>query len=94
MLRTTMDVDCPRWLDFVHGGLQFQVIHHLFPRVPRHNLRTVQKMVMGFCEEVGIPYALYGFVDGNQRVVGKLAEVSRQARILRKCQEAMAGGNT
>ncbi|KAL3449935.1 fatty acid desaturase-domain-containing protein [Aspergillus insuetus] len=92
MLRTTMDVDCPTWLDFFHGGLQFQVIHHLFPRVPRHNLRTVQKMVMGFCEEVGIPYALYGFVDGNQRVVGKLAEVSRQARILRKCQEAMEGG--
>jgi delta8-fatty-acid desaturase len=25
MLRTTMDVDCPRWLDFFHGGLQFQV---------------------------------------------------------------------
>lgn len=25
MLRTTMDVDCPEWLDFFHGGLQFQV---------------------------------------------------------------------
>lgn len=25
MLRTTMDVDCPQWLDFFHGGLQFQV---------------------------------------------------------------------
>jgi len=25
MLRTTMDVDCPEWLDFLHGGLQFQV---------------------------------------------------------------------
>ena len=24
MLRTTMDVDCPEWLDFIHGGLQFQ----------------------------------------------------------------------
>lgn len=26
MLRTTMDVDCPQWLDFFHGGLQFQVV--------------------------------------------------------------------
>lgn len=26
MLRTSMDVDCPEWLDFFHGGLQFQVI--------------------------------------------------------------------
>ena len=25
MLRTTMDVDCSEWLDFIHGGRQFQV---------------------------------------------------------------------
>ncbi|KAF7550015.1 hypothetical protein G7Z17_g5993 [Cylindrodendrum hubeiense] len=88
-LRTTMDIDCPEWLDFFHGGLQFQVIHHLFPRVPRHNLRTTQKLVQEFCNEVGIPYALYGFAGGNKKVIGRLAEVSRQAAILAKCQRAM-----
>ncbi|MCJ1282792.1 hypothetical protein MMC26_002118 [Xylographa opegraphella] len=90
MLRTTMDVDCPAWLDFVHGGLQFQAIHHLFPRIPRHNLRRTQKLVQEFCKEVGIPYALYGFVDGNREVVGKLGEVGRQAAILARCQSVMA----
>ncbi|KAI0098833.1 fatty acid desaturase-domain-containing protein [Nemania sp. FL0031] len=90
MLRTTMDIDCPTWLDFFHGGLQFQVIHHLFPRIPRHNLRRTQKLVQDFCDEVGIPYALYGFVDGNKMVVGTLAEVSRQAAILAKCQQVIA----
>ncbi|KAI1759258.1 fatty acid desaturase [Hypoxylon sp. FL1150] len=90
MLRTTMDIDCPQWLDFFHGGLQFQVIHHLFPRIPRHNLRRTQKLVQEFCNEVGIPYALYGFVDGNKEVVGTLAEVSRQAAILAKCQKVIA----
>lgn len=90
MLRTTMDIDCPTWLDFFHGGLQFQVIHHLFPRVPRHNLRRTQKLVQDFCNEVGIPYALYGFVDGNKMVVGTLAEVSRQAAILAKCQQVIS----
>ncbi|KAI1370291.1 fatty acid desaturase [Hypoxylon crocopeplum] len=90
MLRTTMDVDCPQWLDFFHGGLQFQAIHHLFPRIPRHNLRRTQKLVQDFCDEVGIPYALYGFVDGNKHVVSTLAEVSRQAAILAKCQKAIA----
>jgi len=69
MLRTTMDVDCPTWLDFFHGGLQFQAIHHLYPRMPRHNLREAQKYVMEFCKEVGIPYALYGFYDGNKQVI-------------------------
>ncbi|KAL4938917.1 hypothetical protein BDV06DRAFT_199950 [Aspergillus oleicola] len=91
MLRTTMDVDCPEWLDWVHGGLQFQAIHHLFPRVPRHNLRKVQKLVLGFCKEVGIPYALYGFVRGNEKVVGRLGEVGRQARILEECRRVVSG---
>ncbi|KAI1438171.1 fatty acid desaturase-domain-containing protein [Xylaria sp. CBS 124048] len=92
MLRTTMDIDCPTWLDFFHGGLQFQVIHHLFPRIPRHNLRRAQKLIQDFCNEVGIPYALYGFVDGNKMVVGTLAEVSRQAAILAKCQQVISAG--
>jgi delta8-fatty-acid desaturase len=90
MLRTTMDVDCPEWLDFFHGGLQFQAIHHLYPRIPRHNLRKTQKFVQEFCKEVGIPYALYGFVDGNKEVLGKLGEVGRQAAILAKCQRTLA----
>lgn len=92
-LRTTMDIDCPEWLDFFHGGLQFQVIHHLFPRVPRHNLRATQKLVQKFCDEVNIPYVLYGFAGGNQQVIGRLAEVSRQAAILAKCQKSIQNGN-
>ena len=90
MLRTTMDVDCPEWLDFVHGGLQFQAIHHLFPRMPRHNLRRTQKLVQEFCKEVDIPYALYGFVAGNREVIGHLADVGRQAAILAQCQKTIA----
>jgi delta8-fatty-acid desaturase len=90
MLRTTMDIDCPQWLDFFHGGLQFQAVHHLFPRMPRHNLRRAQKLVQDFCLDVEIPYALYGFVDGNTQVIGRLAEVGRQAAILAKCQKVCA----
>ena len=91
MLRTTMDVDCPEWLDFFHGGLQFQAVHHLYPRIPRHNLRQTQKLVQEFCHEVGIPYALYGFVDGNKKVIGRLGEVGRQAAILAQCQKSIVG---
>lgn len=90
MLRTTMDVDCPQWLDFFHGGLQFQAIHHLYPRIPRHNLRRTQKLVQEFCNDVGIPYAIYGFVDGNKEVIGRLGDVAKQARILAECQRTIA----
>ena len=86
MLRTTMDVDCPRWLDFVHGGLQFQAVHHLFPRIPRHNLRKAQKYVKEFCGEVGIPYVIYGFARGNKEVLGRLEQVANQVKVFEECR--------
>ncbi|KAJ5719073.1 hypothetical protein N7493_007528 [Penicillium malachiteum] len=90
MLRTTMDVDCPPWLDFFHGGLQFQAIHHLYPRIPRHNLRKTQEFVKEFCEDVNIPYAVFTFYDGNKEVIGRLRHVAQQARILEECRKACA----
>ena len=90
MLRTTMDVACPAWLDFVHGGLQFQAVHHLYPRIPRHNLRKGQKLVVEFCEDVGIPYAIYGFVDGNKEVIGRLGEIGRQVKVWEECRKVAA----
>ncbi|KAF2213536.1 hypothetical protein CERZMDRAFT_83689 [Cercospora zeae-maydis SCOH1-5] len=88
MLRTTMDVDCPEWLDFFHGGLQFQAVHHLYPRMPRHNLRKAQKLVMQYCDEVKIPYTIYDFTEGNGKVIGRLGEIAQQARIMNECQKA------
>ncbi|KAF4983842.1 hypothetical protein FZEAL_848 [Fusarium zealandicum] len=89
-LRTTMDVDCPAWLDFYHGGLQFQAVHHLFPRVPRHNLRKVQFMIREFCADTGVPYSILNFTDGNKKVLGRLQDVGDQVKIMLKCQKHMA----
>ena len=89
-LRTTMDVECPPWLDFIHGGLQFQAVHHLFPRVPRHNLRRLQGLVKQFCAETGIKHSMYGFTDGNRKVLGQLGEVAEQLEMIIKCQNHMA----
>ena len=81
-IRTTMDVDCPEWLDWLHGGLQFQAIHHLFPRLPRHNLRRVQPFVIQFCKDVGLKYSIYGFGEGNGVVISKLGEIAKQCSIM------------
>ncbi|KAF2194458.1 fatty acid/sphingolipid desaturase [Zopfia rhizophila CBS 207.26] len=89
-LRTTMDIDCPAWLDFLHGGLQFQAVHHLFPRVPRHNLRHAQALVLKFCEKTGVRYQRHGFVKGNQVVLGRLGEVAKMLETLGQCQLHMA----
>lgn len=76
MVRTIMDVECPAWLDLIHGGLKFQVVHHLFPRLPRLNLRQAQPLVKDFCDRAGIPYVRFSFRRGNQEVIGRLGEVA------------------
>ncbi|AGO13078.1 AaceriAFL079Wp [[Ashbya] aceris (nom. inval.)] len=88
-LRTSMDVACPRWLDFFHGGLQFQVMHHLFPRLPRHNLRPAQPYLLRFCERVGIKYSVYGFSQSNSMVLSHLEEIAQQARTVVACARTM-----
>ncbi|RDD46581.1 Delta(8)-fatty-acid desaturase [Trichoplax sp. H2] len=82
-LKTTLNVDCPEWLDWFHGGLQFQVEHHLFPRLPRHNLRHARKLVKELCKKHNLPYYEYGFVEANRLLLLTLknaAEVAKKAK--------------
>lgn len=84
----SMNVDCPRWLDWLHGGLQFQVEHHLLPRLPRHNLRyAMEKHIVPLCEKYGLKYQSYSFIEGNIRVFHALkatAEIA-QHKTLKDC---------
>lgn len=43
-------------VDWAMGGLNYQIEHHVFPRMPSANLRRVQPIVKEFCAERGIPY--------------------------------------
>ncbi|KAK0478222.1 delta 8-sphingoloid desaturase protein [Armillaria novae-zelandiae] len=80
-LRTTSDVICDESIEFIHGGLHLQVTHHLFPRLPRHNLRKASAMVKQFAQEQGLTYAEFGFVSGNKEVVGLLKHVKIVAEV-------------
>ncbi|KAF4686524.1 hypothetical protein FOZ63_026455 [Perkinsus olseni] len=42
------------------GGLEYQIEHHLFPRLPRHSLPAVQPLVMKLCRKHGVPYRCEG----------------------------------
>jgi sphingolipid 8-(E)-desaturase len=81
-LRTTIDVICPPSLAFLHGGLHLQVTHHLFPRLPRHNLLEASKLVKEFANEQGLEYAEFGFVQGNKDVRNVLKSVAEQVKIV------------
>ncbi|KAI5288338.1 hypothetical protein KEM54_005278 [Ascosphaera aggregata] len=89
-LRTTMDIDCPTWMDFYHGGLQYQAVHHMFPRLPRHNLRRASVFVQQWCKEVEIPYVMFTFTCGNKYVLGHMGEIAKMAKMLEACRKSIA----
>lgn len=39
-----------------HGGLENHIEHHLFPRIPRHNLVKIRPYVRKLCEKHQLPY--------------------------------------
>ena len=36
--------------------LNFQIEHHLFPEIPRRNLRKISARVQAFCKRHDLPY--------------------------------------
>lgn len=85
-LRTTMDVDCPEWFDWFHGGLQFQVIHHFFPRVPRHNLRKIKPLIQEFAKDAqcGFDYETHTFTECSGIVHNAMSTIAQQCIFLLK----------
>ena len=66
--------------DFAMGGLNYQIEHHLFPNMPRPNLRKAQPIVRGFCEEQGVTYTEVGLFHSYGIVVRYLNAVGLRAR--------------
>jgi fatty acid desaturase len=53
---TSRNVRGSRLVDFLLGGLNYQIEHHLFPNMPRPNLRHAQPLVRAFCSQHDLPY--------------------------------------
>jgi fatty acid desaturase len=53
---TSRNVRGSRLVDFLLGGLNYQIEHHLFPNMPRPNLRRAQPLLRAFCQQHGLAY--------------------------------------
>ncbi|WP_026874377.1 fatty acid desaturase family protein [Jiangella gansuensis] len=71
--------------DLAMGGLNYQVEHHLFPSMPRPNLRRAQPIVREFCAKHKITYTETSLFDSYRVVVRYLNDVGLQARDPFKC---------
>ena len=69
------------WLtDFALGGLNYQIEHHLFPSMPRANLRRAQSLVVAFCADRNVPYLETSLLESYSQALGHLAAVGRLTR--------------
>jgi fatty acid desaturase len=66
---TSRNVRGGRVTDWLLGGLNYQIEHHLFPSMPRPNLRHVRPLVREHCERVGLPYTETGALDSYRQAL-------------------------
>lgn len=55
-MNATCDIEKSVFNDWFTGHLNFQIEHHLFPTMPRHNLYKVAPLVASLCKKHNIPY--------------------------------------
>ncbi len=74
-VQSSRNLSGPAFVGFLFGGLDSQIEHHLFPTMPRGNLRRARVVVRAFCAERDIPYAEESLVHAYRDAVLHLRTV-------------------
>ncbi|HEY3716812.1 MAG TPA: acyl-CoA desaturase [Jatrophihabitantaceae bacterium] len=76
---TSRNVRGGRITDFVLGGLNYQIEHHLFPSMPRPNLRRAQALIRSYCHRQGVSYREETLFASYAQTLRHLGEVGSHA---------------
>jgi fatty acid desaturase len=87
---TSRNIRGGRLTDAVMGGLNYQIEHHLFPRMPSPNLRKVQPIIRDYCREHGVAYHETGLIDSYRQALASLHRAGAPIR-RRPASEPVAG---
>jgi fatty acid desaturase len=66
--------------DFWYGGLNYQIEHHLFPRLPRNKLRAAQPIIRSFCRGHSVAFHETGVLRSYKVILRHLHEVGTPLR--------------
>lgn len=61
---TTRDLAMPAWMSWFFVGLDHQLEHHLFPRIPHQNMRKAAQVTQAWAAREGVPYYQVGYFTG------------------------------
>ncbi|HEY6877389.1 MAG TPA: acyl-CoA desaturase [Polyangiales bacterium] len=71
------NVELPRALSILCGGLDKQIEHHLFPRLPPNRLRQIAPRVRALCARYGVAYRSAPWLESVVGVLRNLFAMSR-----------------
>ena len=77
---TARNVRGGRLVDNALGGLNYQIEHHLFPSMPRSNLRRAQPIVAAFCARHQVPYLETSLLTSYRQAFTHLHDVGEPLR--------------
>ncbi|MGW4202326.1 fatty acid desaturase family protein [Streptomyces sp. NPDC004726] len=66
--------------DWLLGGLNYQIEHHLFPSMPRPHLRLAQPLVRAHCRSLGVPYTETGLIESYRQALTHMHRVGEPLR--------------
>jgi fatty acid desaturase len=78
---TSRNVRGSRFVDALLGGLNYQIEHHLFPSMPRPNLRHAQPLIRAFCQQHALPYTEASLFGSYTEAVRHLHAVGAPLRM-------------
>jgi len=75
-LRATQNISSGSFHDWFTGHLNYQIEHHLFPMMPRHNYHIIAPQVKQLCEKHNIEYLSKSMTRCCQDILDKLVFVA------------------
>jgi fatty acid desaturase len=77
---TSRNVAGSRLVECLLGGLNYQIEHHLFPNMPRPNLRRAQPLIRAFCQQHDLAYTEASLFGSYAQAVHHLHTVGAPQR--------------
>jgi fatty acid desaturase len=67
-ISVTRNLGASRLHDFIFGGVNNHIEHHLFPSMPTGRLRAARRITREFCRRHGIPYKEMSWLEAAREV--------------------------
>ena len=79
-IKVTRNLGTSRLADFVFGGLNNHIEHHLFPSMPTARLRAARRITRDFCRRHGIEYREMSWLQAAREVTSHFKAMSTLVR--------------